>query len=142
VHCRQHAVQLNRARDEFEAAGVDIVLIGQATPRHAAHFRRKFELELPVLADKDRASYKAAGAKVATMAELLGPKSVTAGIGHAVKSRGAVRQGKMIGHPAQLGGAMIIKPGGEVVWSHMSEDASDNAPNEELLEAARRAASA
>ena len=140
MHCRQHAVQLNRAREDFEAAGVGLVLIGQATPRHAAHFRRKFELELPVLADEKRASYRAAGAKVATMGELLGPKSVTKGIGHSVRSRGALRQGKIIGHPAQLGGAMIVTPDGRVAWSHMADDASDNAANEELLEAARRSA--
>ena len=137
MHCRQHAVQLNRAREEFDAAGVGVVLIGQATPRHAAHFRRKFELDLPVLADEKRESYRAAGAKVATMGELLGPKSVSKGIGHSVKSRGALRQGRMIGHPAQLGGAMIVAPDGRVAWTHMSDDASDNAANEELLEAAR-----
>ena len=129
---------MNRAREDFEAAGVGLVLIGQATPRNAAHFRRRFELELPVLADEDRSSYRAAGAKVATVGELLGPKSVTKGIGHSVKSRGALRQGKIIGHPAQLGGAMIVTPDGAVAWSHMSEDASDNAANEELLAAARR----
>ena len=137
MHCRQHAVQLNRARDEFDAAGVGLVLIGQATPRHAAHFRRKFELDLPVLADEKRESYRAAGAKVATVGELLGPKSVSKGIGHSIKSRGALRQGKIIGHPAQLGGAMIVTSDGGVAWTHMSEDASDNAANEELLEAAR-----
>ena len=137
MHCRQHAVQLNRAREEFDAAGVGLVLIGQATPRHAAHFRRKFELDLPVLADEERESYRAAGAKVATVGELLGPKSVSKGIGHSVKSRGALRQGKIIGHPAQLGGAMIVAPDGRVPWSHMSDNASDNAANEELLEAAR-----
>jgi peroxiredoxin len=131
---------LNRAREEFEQAGVGLVLIGQATPRHAAHFRRKFELDIPVLADEKRASYRAAGAKVATMGELLGPKSVSKGIGHSVKSRGALRQGKMIGHPAQLGGAMIVAPGGDVTWAHMADDASDNAANEEILAAARRSA--
>jgi len=131
---------LNRAREDFDAEGVGLVLIGQATPRHAAHFRRKFELEIPVLADEKRASYRAAGTKVATMGELLGPKSVSKGIGHSIKSRGALKQGKMIGHPAQLGGAMIVTPDGSVAWSHMADDASDNAANEELLEAARRCA--
>jgi peroxiredoxin len=130
---------LNRDREQFEAAGLGLVLIGQATPRHAAHFRRKYELEMPVLADEKRESYKAAGAKIATMGELLGPKSVSKGIGHAVKSRGSVRQGRVIGHPAQLGGAMIVTPGGRVAWSHMADDASDNAATEELLEAARSA---
>ena len=48
-------------------------------------------------------------------------------------------QGRTIGHPAQLGGAMVIAPGGAVVWSHMAEDASDNASPEEILAAVRSA---
>jgi AhpC/TSA antioxidant enzyme len=135
-------VQLHRARSDFEAAGVPLVLIGQATPRHAAHFKRRFEIDLPVLADEDRESYRAAGAKVATVGELLGPKSVSRGLMKTAGSAGKVRQGKVIGHPAQLGGAMVIAPGSEVTWSHMSEDASDNAPPEEILAAARQAAPA
>jgi peroxiredoxin len=139
VHCRDHAVQLHRARSEFEAAGISLVLIGQATPRHAAHFRRRFEIELPVLADEHRESYRAAGAKVATVGELLGPRTVGRGFMKSARSRGAIRQGKVIGHPAQLGGAMVVRPDGTVAWSHMSEDASDNASPEEILEGARRA---
>ncbi len=130
---------MNRAQQDLEAAGVGLTLIGQATPRHAAHFRRKYAPDLPVLADKDRSSYKAAGAKVATMGELLGPKSVSKGLSHTVGSRGALRQGRMIGHPAQLGGAVIVMPDGTVPWAHMSDDASDNVSNEELLEAIRSA---
>ena len=133
-------MQLHRARSEFEAAGVPLVLIGQATPRQAAHFRRRQEIDLAVLADETRASYEAAGAKVATTGELLGPKSVTKGVAHTVRSRGRVHQGRIIGHAAQLGGAMVIAPGGRVAWSHMSEDASDNASPDEILTEARRAA--
>lgn len=135
-------MQLHRARSEFEAAGVPLVLIGQATPRHAAHFRRRQEIDLPVLADEKRESYRAAGAKVATGGELLGPKSVGRGLMKTVGSGGKVRQGRVIGHPAQLGGAMIVKPDGTVPWSHMSEDASDNASPDEILEAARQASTA
>ena len=54
------------------------------------------------------------------------------------KSRTGQRQGRTIGHPAQLGGAMVIAPDGRVIWSHMAEDASDNASPEEILEAVRR----
>jgi AhpC/TSA antioxidant enzyme len=135
-------VQLHRARSEFEAAGVSLVLIGQATPRHAAHFRRRQEIDLPVLADESRETYKAAGAKIATAGELLGPKSVSRGLKAAVESRGKVRQGRVIGHPAQLGGAMVIAPGGDVTWTHMAEDASDNATPDEILTAARQASTA
>jgi prostamide/prostaglandin F2alpha synthase len=128
---------LDRARDEFEAAGVNLVLIGQLTPRHAAHFRRRQDIELTVLADNDRGSYKAAGAKMATFSELLGPKVVAKGI--LTTARTGARQGRTLGHPAQLGGAMVISPGGEVVWSHMAQDASDNASPEEILSAAASA---
>jgi peroxiredoxin len=126
---------LDRASKEFDAAGVNLVLIGQATPRQAAHFRRRQGIELPVLADEQRASYKQAGAKIATMGELVGPKVVAKGIGTGRKF--GVHQGRTIGHPAQLGGAMLITTDGRIVWSHMSQDASDNAEAEEILAAAR-----
>jgi peroxiredoxin len=128
-------VQLYGAQDEIEAAGVKLVLIGQATPRHASHFRRTMNIALPVLADERRDSYAAAGAKVATMGELLGPKMVAKGLNASRKL--GVRQGKMIGHPAQLGGAMIVTSDGAVAWSHMSEDASDNAEPQEIIAAVR-----
>jgi peroxiredoxin len=130
-------VQLHRAREQFEAAGVALVLIGQATPRHAAHFRRRMHLELPVLADERRASYKAIGAKKGNFAELFGPSSVTKGA--LATAKYGVVQGRTIGNPAQLGGAMVVAPGGKVVFSHLAKDAGDNVAVDELLAAARRA---
>lgn len=129
-------MQLHRARDEIEGAGARLVLIGQATPRHAAHFRRTMKIDLPVLADEKRESYRAAGAKVATMNELIGPKMIARGVGASRKL--GVHQGRTIGHPAQLGGAMLIKPDGAVAWSHMASDASDNAEPPEIVAAIRR----
>lgn len=128
---------MDRAREQFEGAGVNLVLIGQLTPRHAAHFRRRQNLELPLLADEQRASYKAAGAKVATFSELLGPKVMAKGL--LTGARTGARQGRTLGHPAQLGGTLVITPAGEIVWSHMAQDASDNAAPEEILAAAASA---
>jgi hypothetical protein len=99
-------------------------------------------IELPVLADAKRETYSAAGAKVATFSELLGPRSVSAGLRRSMASRGKIRQGRTIGHPAQLGGAMVVGTDGAVAWSHMSEDASDNATPDEILYAARAARAA
>jgi peroxiredoxin len=128
---------LDRAREQFEAAGANLVLIGQLTPRHAAHFRRTQKVSLPVLADEDRTTYKLAGAKIATVGELLGPKVAAKGLLTAFRT-GKV-QGRTLGHPAQLGGAMVINTAGEVTYSHMAQDASDNASPEEILAAARSA---
>jgi hypothetical protein len=126
---------LDHARDEFEAAGARLVLIGQATPRHAAHFRRRQKIDLPVLADETRASYRAAGAKVGSMPELVGPKVIAKGA--LTTLRTGKLQGRTIGHTAQLGGAMVIAPPNKVAWSHMAGDASDNASPEEILAAIR-----
>ena len=130
-------MQLHGAREDFERENAKVVLIGQLTPRHAAHFRRRQQIELPVLADEERVSYKAAGAKVATVGELLGPSVMAKGLMTTLRT--GKTQGRTIGHPAQLGGAMVIAPGGAVVWSHMAEDASDNATPEEILGAVRSA---
>jgi hypothetical protein len=128
---------LDRAREDFEAAGATLVLIGQLTPRHAAHFRRRQRIDVPVLADEERATYKAAGAKIGSLAELVGPKVVAKGA--LTTLRTGKLQGRTIGHPAQLGGAMVIAPSGEIVWSRMAQDASDNAPPREILAAVRQA---
>ena len=129
---------MDRAREQFDAASAKLVLIGQLTPRHAAHFRRRQKIELPVLADEDRASYKAAGAKVGNLGDLVGPKVLAKGA--LTTLRTGKMQGRTIGDPAQLGGAMVITPDGTVAWSHMAKDASDNAPPDEILAAVREAA--
>ena len=128
---------MNGARDEFEAAGGKLVLIGQATPRQAAHFRRRRSIDLPVLADEKRQTYKIAGAKMGSVMDLVGPRSVAKGA--LTTMRTGMFQGRTIGNPAQLGGAMVIDRGGRIVWSHMARDAADNASPQEILAALCRA---
>ena len=139
MHCRDHALQLGRAREEFDAVGVPVVLIGQATPRHATHFRRRMDIDFPVLADESRESYRRAGAKVGTLSEVAGPRSVMEGAARTIRSRGKAMQSRVIGHPYQLGGAMVVTPDGRVAWAKMAESAADNATPEEILSAARAA---
>lgn len=126
---------MDRARGDFKAAGVGLVLIGQATPRHAAQFRRRQGIQLPVLADERRVSYRAAGAKIANLSELFGPRSVSKGLLAGARSRKI--QTRTVGDAAQLGGSLVIRPDGQVAWSHMSANAGDNASPEEILAAVR-----
>jgi hypothetical protein len=131
-------VQLHRDRDEFEAAGVELAVIGQGTPAHARSFSEDHGLELNLLVDPERKTYAAAGAKMASLTELFGPRVALKGL-RAVASERVV-QGWTVGHPAQLGGVLVVARGGEVVWSHLANDAGDNPSNEVVLEAAREAA--
>ena len=128
---------MNRSVEEFTEAGVRLVVIGQGTPMNAAAFREQFDLGLELLVDTDRRAYAAAGAKVATLSELLAPRVVARGLRRS--GRSGVTQGLIQGHPAQLGGLMLVTPGDDVPWVHLSDDASDYPPNAEVLEAVREA---
>ena len=135
MHCRDHAVQLHRARERFAQAGVGLVLIGQASPRQASAFRRKLDLDgTTVLAHEDRRTYRLAGFRRANVAQLLGPRSAISGVKHGLRS--GVVQGRVIGDAAQLGGAMLVRPGGEVALHQASEHAGDTIGAGELLDAA------
>jgi hypothetical protein len=128
-------VQLRRARDRFEQAGAGLILIGQGSPRQAAHFHRRFELgETPLLADEDRRTYRLAGLRRGGAAQLVGPRSVAAGLRHAARS--GVMQGRVVGDAAQLGGAAVVAPGGLVAFEHASAHAGDTVDPGDLLEAA------
>ena len=134
-------MQLHRDRESFDAAGARLVVIGQGTPKHAAHFRDQFDLDgLEILVDPDREAYRKAGTKIGSVTELLGPRSMLKGIKTAV-TKGMV-QGTTQGSAAQLGGVLVVAPGGEVTWAHLAENAGDNPPNEDVLAAVKDAAAA
>lgn len=86
------------AREDFDRAGGDLVLIGQATPQDAANFRRQFNIDLPVLADERRVSYRAIGAKMSGVGGLIGPKMLLRAVPTVLGKR--VTQGRTIGHRA------------------------------------------
>ena len=135
MHCRDHAVQLHRARERFEQAGLGLVLIGQATPRQAKHFARKLDLDgQTILADEDRSTYELAGLRRANLGQLLGPRSVLAGVKHGARS--GVVQGRIVGDAAQLGGAVVVQPDGSVVLHQASKHAGDTIEVDDLLAAA------
>ena len=129
---------MHRDRDRFDADGASLVVIGQGTPRHAQHFRAEYELDgYEILIDPDREAYALAGTNVTTMGELLGPRSFATGIKRAATE--GVRQGAVKGHPAQLGGVLVVAQGGAVAWAHLAQNASDNPPNDDVIAAVEAA---
>ena len=132
-------MQLHRDREQFDASGARLVVIGQGTPEQGAAFLASQKVELPLYVDKGRESYKVAGTKIGTFGELLGPRMVTKGA--AAMAKLGIHQGMTVGRPAQLGGVLVIRPGDEIVYAHLSDDVSDIPANSEVLAAARAAAS-
>lgn len=134
-------MQLHRNRERFEQAGVGLAAIGQGTPAHAQDFIETNNVDgLTILVDPARESYEAAGAKIATIGELLGPRVILRGTTSALRT--GLLQTTTKGHAAQLGGVLIVAPDGSVPYGHLADDAADNPPTGEVLVAARRAATA
>lgn len=118
--------------DEFVAAGANLVAIGSSSPRSTAAFASKRRVPFTLLSDRERRSYKALELKTGALGELVGPRVWKPAL-RALK-RGAV-QGVTDGSTRQLGGAMVVLPGGEVTLIHRAEDAADNASVDDLLQA-------
>ena len=130
-------MQLYRDRDRIERAGARLAVIGQGNTAQASHFRETQHVDdLPILVDPKRRTYKLAGTKVATFGELLGPKVVAKGLKTSREEK--VHQGPTVGHAAQLGGTVLVLPDGSVPWTHLSDDASDNASVDEIVAAVEK----
>ena len=142
VFCRQLAVDIYRHRHEFRDTDVELAVIGFGTPEQGRAFLRMQNVDLRLLLDPERKVYGLAGAKVATLNEVIGPLQIWRGFKATVMSRIkqgsiAVHQGRIIGHAAQLGGVLVIAPDGSVRYAYLSEQSGDNPPAREVLAAAR-----
>ena len=128
---------MDRARQDFKTAGVDLVLIGQGTARQAAEFRRRQGIQLPVLADHDRVSYKASGPKVGGVTDLSArrPSPRASWRPRAPGGRRPARSATPRSSAARSWSAGWLASRGRII----AQDASDNAPPEEILAAVRDA---
>jgi NAD(P)-dependent dehydrogenase (short-subunit alcohol dehydrogenase family)/peroxiredoxin len=116
---------------EIRSRGAELVVIGNGAPHFAAAFRKDQGLEGPLLVDPELRAYRAAGLRRGYI-ELLSPRLPL----NAVRAfRSGHRQGAVQGDPWQLGGVFVIRPGGELVYRHVSREAGDHPPADEILEA-------
>ncbi|MDQ3915373.1 MAG: AhpC/TSA family protein [Actinomycetota bacterium] len=120
--------------EDFRAKGAEIAAIGMGLTAMAADFKEKQGIPFPLLVDRRRETHRAFELQRGTLLEVAGPRQVARGI----KS---FLTGNVQGRPApkqdvlQLGGAMVIDRGGDVLYTHRARSADDNASADELLEA-------
>lgn len=116
---------------EFDARGARVVAIGMGFPAMAAHFKEKQNVPFTLLVDQEQQTYRALE---------LG-RSVLGATGPKVWLKGAktIMSGHALARPRedwqQLGGAMVVDKGGDVLFVHRATDSADNAPVRRLLEA-------
>lgn len=117
-----------------EFAGAEVVVITFASPRVLAGYRRRFVDPLAVLADPDRAVYRAYGLARGSWWQVWGPKVV----GRYVTLMGA---GARLERPThgddlnQLGGDFVVGPDGRLRLCRPQTGPEDRPTVDELLAA-------
>lgn len=117
---------------EFAARGADVVAIGMGRVDMAKHFAETRSIPFRLLVDHDKDSYRALDLREGSWLEVAGPKVWARGI-----------KGTLAGNPStiprqdpkQMGGVMVVAPGGEVLYLHRAEMSSDNPPIDDVLAA-------
>jgi len=129
--CREQVAQLRDAFEDIEGRGARLVIVGNGDARFAQAFREDLEVRGTLLVDPELRAYRAAGLRRGRV-EVLSPRLAW---NAARATAGGFRQGAVQGDPWQLGGAFVIRPGGDVTLAQASREAGDHVGVAELLEA-------
>ena len=112
-----------------------MAVIATGLPAMAKDFQEQYRLPFPVLVDTPRTTYRALGLK-----RLSGWGVTWLLIRESLLIRGLVKIARFgVGAPKerqnvfQLGGALVVAPGGEVKLVHRADDFTDNVPVDALL---------
>jgi NAD(P)-dependent dehydrogenase (short-subunit alcohol dehydrogenase family) len=122
---------LRDALPEIRERGAELVIVGNGTQEFASAFREDEGVEGPLLVDPELRAYRAAGLRRGRV-ELLSPRLPL----NAIRAlRGGARQRDVQGDPWQLGGVFVVRPGGDLVFRHVSREAGDHPPLDDVLAA-------
>jgi hypothetical protein len=111
-----------------------MIAIGMGMPEMAKDFRDKRKIRFPLLIDHERKSYKALKIKRGNANEVYGPAVIAKGALSVFKGNIQALPPRRVDR-MQLGGVAVIDKGGEILFIHRSQDAGDNLPVEQVLEA-------
>jgi len=125
-------VQLHREEPRLREAGGRLVFVGNGSRSFARAFREEFAIGVPVLVDVERRAYEAFGMKRG-VAAAVGSLRAVANAARAV--RAGFRQGAVQGDAWQLGGVLVVRPGGAVAYRYLSTAAGDHPPVREIVAA-------
>lgn len=122
-------MQLHREIDTVHAKGAELVFVGNGNRHWAEAFKKDHGIRCPVYVDTTRESYEALGMK-RNFLGLLDPR-IARNAFRALKA--GFRQGSIQGDGVQNGGVLVVRPGGEIVYRHISAVLGDHPPVAEVL---------
>jgi AhpC/TSA antioxidant enzyme len=125
-------VQVHHDLSRFRARGAELHLVGNGSRHFAQAFREELDITCPLYVDTKLEAYRALEMKRG-LASTLGSLATWKNTARAMKA--GFRQSMTRGDAWQLGGVLVVLPGGIVTFRHLSEAAGDHPPVEKLLEA-------
>lgn len=125
-------MQLHRELPEIRRRGAELVFIGNGNRHFAEAFKQERGIECPLYVDTRRDSYRALGMKRG-LGVTLGSPSAMLHMARALKA--GFRQGRTRGDAWQLGGVLVVKPGGRIAYRHLSNEAGDHPPVADVMKA-------
>jgi hypothetical protein len=132
VFCREQVAEVQTHAAELEAAGADVVVVGNGSVVEAAAFATEYAGLLRVLTDPAREAYCAFGmqrgwrtaANVGTVSRAV-----------RARARGYRQAAGPQGDPLQQGGVLVFEAGGRERWRFISRVAGEYPPIEAVLAA-------
>ncbi len=126
MFCRAHVAELRQHPE------MNIVHVCNGSLSDAEDFRLEMKSPFPFICDPEERLYDLYGLKQGDMSALFSPKVVAGAVKNLLKGN---HQSGVKGNPKRLGGTYVVRPGGEIVWSHVGGDAADMASAESIRQA-------
>jgi hypothetical protein len=126
---------LRQQQGEIDALNLRVVIVTFEKPFFVRAYLRETGLEWPILLDESRGLYAAYGMERGSAGKIFGWRSWWTYLKLVLRGR---RIHRSSGDVYQLGGDVLIDPGGIVRWHHVGEDPADRPPAASILERVRR----
>lgn len=128
--CRAQVHALGQMSEEIAAAGVEVAIIGQGTPRQAARFRQEMKLPFRVYSDASRSAFATYGLQDGSLEQVFGFTPGRPFVGAMLRGH---LPGRTVGSVRQLPGTFVIDRNGIVRMAHPGTDAADVPDVAEML---------
>jgi len=127
---------VDAAREKLAAAECSILVVAQAKPEVLSRYLSRWDWQVPIVSDMDRAAYRAFGLERAAWSTFLRPKVLWGYLHGMVRGYGfkTPYQGE---DTLQLGGDFVLDRLGRVLFAYPSADPTDRPRLASILEALR-----